>query len=294
MATPHFYREPGTPSSAEPLQQGDTFPPRPPLNPKEQLIVAVIKAFTNTNSMSVADTVLYLADPVNVACTTGDPEPELWALYSALLRYARSVPFDDDAAHGRLVLLLQALKAQPEPPPGPGRDVLLSTWGGTSVWASLALFGAVAREEWDEAPGARGGTGSADEVREWRNLNAFVARVTAAGVYDFSVYGFWALRDTLSPLDPAEAQGPRTDTWVGDRLDEFLPAAVMWPVCAGRVLYGEAVKAGWNGQEFSLTRWQSWWERLHEIVLSNVGEETRYMAQMAIRAMDEATKAGTS
>lgn len=41
-------------------------------------------------------------------------------------------------------------------------------------------------------------------TESWTNLNAFAARLTAAGIQDFSLYAIWSMRETLETENGAE------------------------------------------------------------------------------------------
>lgn len=84
---------------------------------------------------------------------------------------------------------MAALKSRPNPPRPQGREDLETDWvwdGSSEIWADLVIFGASMRESWNDIPTGCGN--DAITVDGWTNLNVFVARLTATGVLDFSLY----------------------------------------------------------------------------------------------------------
>ena len=143
------------------------------------------------------------------------------------------------------------------------------------------IFGASMRETWNDMPT---GFGPSDymTVQQWTNLNAFVARLTAAGVCDFSLYAIWSMRSTVETEATAS------------ELDILLPASAMWIEYAGRKLYesekewpisptqGNPAGGGplWTGKSgFCKERWRLW-KRMFENAKgrSDISEETREFA----------------
>ncbi|PSR99203.1 hypothetical protein BD289DRAFT_424304 [Coniella lustricola] len=123
-------------------------------------------------------------------------EDQLWALYYTFLHEARRIPWRDEAAQQKLVDLLAALQRRPDPPRPAFMTVPLSRhwiFGlQTKLWSHLAMFGPAARESWNDSPGCGAGWLPV-EIAAWQNVNGFLARVTAQGLMDYTVYGAWAL-----------------------------------------------------------------------------------------------------
>ncbi len=69
----------------------------------------------------------------------------------------------------------------------------------------------------------------------WTSMNALVAHLTVARVMDFKRYAIWALRDALEEEEQTQA---------GSTLNHLVPAAAVWVVVAGEVMYRE-----WIGLE---------------------------------------------
>jgi hypothetical protein len=252
-------------------------PPRQSPSESELAIISTIKTYTEAQIASLSEVTNILAEPIETLYTSRGPEAQLWKLYSSIFRYARTIPYSDASTQNRLIDIISSLKSRPEPP---GRRQ-----GYPSLWSSLAVFGAVGREEWNEQPGIRNSITSLEETEEWTSINAFYARLTERGVYDFWVYGFWAMRDVVE----VEKLG-QNDTWVGDRLEVFLPAATCWILIAGEILWGVVNKGGEGRWERELERetWVVWKERFRVFAgRDDLEAETRRIAEMAVEKMEE-------
>lgn len=155
------------------------------------------------------------------------------------------------------------------------------------------IFGASMREAWNDSPT---NLGQCITVEEWTNVNAFVARLTAAGVRDFSLYAIWSMRETLeTEITP-------------EQLDKLLPASATWVLYAGKQLYeseeewpkspreGDPASGGplWSGKRgFCRERWSSWKRGFESVAgREGVGEGARGIAKEAVGAM-EAVERGT-
>ncbi len=167
-----------------------------------------------------------------------------------------------------------------------------------AFWKDLPIFGAEVRETWNRGPWEKipegvfrypGDTPFPPDV--WTNLNAFVARLTAASVMNFETYATWILRHTL--------EEERRD----GEVDGNLPAAAMWMVYTGRLLYHNAAKENaWSAERhrpdvqylrkfdtrFCEERWGFWKERLELLRDCQVLEQrTRDSAGEALNSMAE-------
>lgn len=118
-------------------------------------------------------------------------EGMLWAAWEPVLV---AVGTASAARQDRLVDLLAGIRSQGVLTRGQGRQECV-IWGGLKVFTDLPCFGAQLREAWDMGADPRG----SPDV--WVNMNAFAARLTAAG-FDFSLYAIWTLRDCLEEGDP--------------------------------------------------------------------------------------------
>jgi len=110
----------------------------------------------------------------------------LWQLWFGVVHAARRTSWKDEVAQERLVDLVTQFKSRPDPPlPHNATKALRndSIWKSGEVWSNLNMFGSAAREDWNMVPG--GGAGySQPEIHAWINVNAFVARLTVAGVIE--------------------------------------------------------------------------------------------------------------
>jgi len=122
------------------------------ISPKEFSILTAIDNHMNGTS-TLETTSSALAKPIeedysNGGHTSGgyvagytpdnpDDPPSICTLYSSILRYARTIPWDDSAAHFRLIALLDAFWVRPEPPNPPGENGVMwhSGW-----WVSFHSY----------------------------------------------------------------------------------------------------------------------------------------------------------
>jgi hypothetical protein len=89
--------------------------------------------------------------------------------------------------------------------------------------------------------------------------------------------------------DVAEVENPSmNDTWVGGRLDVFLPAAAKWILIAGEKLWGKVNEGGegrWE-KELSRERWEGWRERFRGFTTrSDLEARSRIIAKMVVDQM---------
>lgn len=151
-------------------------------------VVVACLASQGTNTLDEA--VARIVAPVNAAFVESrDPEQAvetvLWAAWMSVVGAAEA---SGGAAQERLVALVTKISGEDVPARADGRRDC-RVWG-LQVYADLPVFGAQMREEWDVTRDASA------EPEAWANLNAFAARLTAAGE-DFSLYALWTLREYL-------------------------------------------------------------------------------------------------
>ena len=192
----------------------------------------------------------------------------LWGLWAEMVDLIIGIPHSDPW-QDKLVELLGAMKEVPRRVT-PGMVELERSWG-LAFWHNLPIFGAEVRETWNEAPweerpddlfGYRKNTPFSPNA--WASLNAFTARITAASVSNFEIYAIWILKHVL--------EQERKD----EEVDNNLPAATMWIIYAGRIVYHNAAKDWTDSPEthpahirylrrfnepFSMERWGFWKER---------------------------------
>ncbi|EZG56859.1 hypothetical protein GNI_100340 [Gregarina niphandrodes] len=186
-----------------------------------------------------------LAGPVDTSYSSGDSpsvsstEGLLWELWYSVLHTAKRTPWDDQTAAGRLVGLVRALKARPDPalPAHLSEDALRALredwiFASGKLWSQLSLLGASARESWNDGPDCTRPV-TLPEVHAWTNVSAFVARLTQEDLTNFSCYARWAAVDLLNPrYADARPHVAAMAVWViiaGEKLwqqqfDESIPA----------------------------------------------------------------------
>ncbi|KAJ6519117.1 hypothetical protein C8R45DRAFT_950300 [Mycena sanguinolenta] len=233
---------------------------------------------------------------------TPSTEEQLWELWYAVLHAAKRTWQNDD--HRKLVALVAAIKRVPDPPlPVNANKALRNNWVWASgtLWSTLTILGAATRETWNDSPGGQFEYSKA-AIEAWANVNAFVARLTAENVREYSIYAIWAMRDALEERREEE----------GDWLDATVPAAAAWIGVWGREMYtcredltpedpryGNPAKpgnymiqrTGNKKPEWSPERWAFWKLRLEEIVGEEVSDETKAIAKAAVETMEEIERA---
>ena len=184
----------------------------------------------------------------------------------------------DSADQDKLVWIMKRLVAQAPLTDANQKVVEIE---GSRVWTDLPLFGQQARSAWNFPADQE----VDQQVKEkWINVNAFMARLTAAywegskievkegdvlnaGALDFSLYGIWSLRSAFE--EELGKKGKTTDAQIG--------AAAAWVVYASTALkglaekkkefQGKVAKPGtklrekeWRG--YNEKRWQAWGREL--------------------------------
>ncbi|WZH46894.1 uncharacterized protein QYS62_008017 [Fusarium acuminatum] len=230
----------------------------------------------------VADDCIQAIDKNEDATDIEDKLNELW---SDVLTAAEQTPHDQQ---DKLVEVVQSIKNLPE---ATEKAKKLTVWEDVKRWDELPMFGPKAREQLDIA--------QEKSEEACVNINAFFARITAAGVQDFSLFGIWTLREALED-PPAEQVAKQTSP-------KLLKAASAWFIYAS----GELKKAskerhqfegkiakpgasltefkdedGWRG--FCDARWKVWEDRLTPLKEADLPEETK---SLVARAVDSLTKA---
>ena len=121
------------------------------------------------------------------------------------------------------------------------------------------------------------------------NINAFFARVTAAGIDDFTLYAIWTLREALE--DPAASDIAKQTS------PRLLKAASVWFVYASDILSketkegkqfdgkmakpGVSLKDGPEWRGFCQERWNTWKERLSSLNNAVLPEDTKTLISQA-------------
>ncbi|KAM0553269.1 hypothetical protein ACHAPJ_007559 [Fusarium lateritium] len=164
----------------------------------------------------------------------------LWDLWYAVLHAAKRIPFTDEIRHEKLVSLVKALKARPNPPiPEPMTVPLKRSWiweSGT-VWSDLIVLGISVAEVSNDSCGCGAGW-LWPEQRAWENLCAFMARLTAGGIVNLHNNGVQnvvaALEHTPFPGSPGHPPPPDVEI-----LSHKVTSAALWTIIAGREVYAE-------------------------------------------------------
>jgi hypothetical protein len=200
-------------------------------------------------------------------------EDLLWRLWFAIIHTAKKLPWADARAQTRLLALLRALRARPDPPrPAHTTVPMRRDWVYESgrLWSRLLLLGPSLAECWTAYPGGAAGF-AAVEVGAWVNVHAFVARVTVDGVVELGGYGRRALRGNLE-CDYERGGGPVSGE---ELMAAFVPVAAVWILVAGRRIWGlvraqdggsgdglagESSRAGRNA--WTRVGWECWREKL--------------------------------
>ena len=266
------------------------------LNRKFTLIRDYLEG-THSSAKYTAEEITTLAKDISFLETTENRislEGFLWSVWGGIvdliIQIPHSHPWQD-----RMVEILRAIKEIPRQAT-PEMEELERSWG-MAFWQDLPIFGAEVRELWNQGPWEevdgpfyRGDTQFPPDV--WASLNAFTARITVASVLNFEDYAIWILRHTLEKER------------INKEVDDNLPAAAMWIIYAGQMVYHNAAKDYTDSTEthpsdirylrkftkpFSMERWNFWKERfeffqnhevLKQITRDNAGEALRKMMEI--------------
>ena len=233
----------------------------------------------------------------------------LWRLWGMMVELIKQSPYNHPW-QDRMVKILGAVKEVPRQV-APEMEQLERSWG-MAFWQDLPIFGAEVRETWNLGPWQkipdglfyRRSTHFPPDV--WASLNAFTARLTVASVSNFETYAIWILRHTL--------EEERIDAEV----DDNLPAATMWIIYAGQMVYHNAAKDYTDSTEthpsyirylrkftkpFSMERWSFWKERfeffqnhevLKQITRDSAGEALMKMVEIERRHPEPKASEGSA
>lgn len=199
-------------------------------------------------------------------------EGELWNLYYTILHASKKVPWTDSVAQQKLVDLLAAIKARPNPQRPANMTVALKRnwiyqWG--ELWSNLILLGPSGRETWNDSPGCGAGW-EAPEVSAWVNVNAFVARLTVQEVHNFGIYGSWALREALEEKIEVHAGHHCPPPSRIHKAEVLFKVAAVWVCLAGRYMYDRLLRSDSASRErsdsqfWTCSQWDRWRRRFEE------------------------------
>ncbi|KAL1745162.1 hypothetical protein HDZ31DRAFT_63417 [Schizophyllum fasciatum] len=253
-------------------------------------------------------------------------EAFLWLFWSLLLQAVEQT--DSDALHTRVLDVMAQLKTHESP-----RDWCV--WGSAhQIWQDLVLFGPNVREslngpsvhaagkhisssEWtpgdidmltaaelppdaDERAQAFHATG-----RKWVNLQTFLARAWAAGVYNGAVHALWAMRDALED-EETEDTHPRMSRALA------VEATAAWVTHAAKLMFrckeifGPNSRADWEANQgapgrggrkwdgvdgYDPARWKLWKDEFAMFLREERSHQhVRRAVESALIAMDNAER----
>ncbi|KAI1798896.1 hypothetical protein F4811DRAFT_546779 [Daldinia bambusicola] len=172
-------------------------------------------------------------------------ECQLWELWYGILHAAKRIPWADTAQHERLISLVRAIKARPDPPPPSPMTKSLEAswiWNGGKLWSNLSLMGPSTREMWNECCGCGSGW-TVPEQHAWTNINAFVARLVSSGTSTgFELYGSWALREALE--DRLKDKVLHVNAPAVVQATVHITVASVWLRIAGRYMWSLRTEGG--------------------------------------------------
>jgi len=227
-------------------------------------------------------------------------EAHLGKLWNSFLHLA-SQQSHSSKEQDSLVKLLQTLDAEaPSIKDADGKEVEVD---GHAVYNDLPLFGQQARECWNFPDDKEVDTKTRDT---WINVNAFVARLTAAAVnphggerqgynaLDYSLYGVWSLRSALEE-DLSNLPAKTTS-------DASIGAAAVWMLYAGPTLKGlsdsdktysgKVARSGfkykdheWRG--YTKDRWEAWTKELTQAKGLVQDDSIKELVERALKAMKQ-------
>lgn len=208
-----------------------------------------------------------VTDPADAPSVEG----ELWDLYYTILHASKKVPWSDVVAQQKLVDLLAAIKARPDPQRPANMTTALKRnwiyeWG--ELWSDLIILGPAGRETWNDSPGCGAGW-EVPEISAWVNVNAFVARFTVQEVCNFGIYGSWALQEALEEKIEAHPGHHCTPPSTIYKAEVLFKVAAVWIRLAGRYMHDHLGKESdgceeENTQLWSRSQWERWQGRFEE------------------------------
>ncbi|KAE8168208.1 hypothetical protein BDV40DRAFT_251517 [Aspergillus tamarii] len=246
---------------------------------QENQIFAILNEYaqpsSSTTASAAAQRIHGFAAPLLSDSKADGLEDLLWQLWNIVINVAKQIPCDSPSQE-RLVDLVKALT---EIPP-----TTIQIWGNdTKLWVDLPLLGPEMREAWNLIPT---GSEAEEKIKEWINLNSFVARLVSLSLAPWIALAVWALRDALE------------EESVGRKADCDIAVAREWFKHGGPVLRQETM-ATENKEERIMAggslyqgpaklcpeRWKFWKERLSQI--SDQGGDVGQVASTAKTTMDQ-------
>ncbi|KAL8950617.1 MAG: hypothetical protein Q9222_003348, partial [Ikaeria aurantiellina] len=181
-------------------------------------VQSTIESYLN-NNLNAKDTASLLITPINEALDADnvddDDIPDEGAIWNVILSITRQHPYNHPYILS-LVNLLAAIQDSPDP----------ASWKQhQQSWRHLPSFGMEVRENWNRtlssspSPQHQHPHWSCTPA-EWTSMNALIAHLTVARVFNFNRYAIWALRDALE-----DEHGQTSLTGRVANLDHYVPAA---------------------------------------------------------------------
>lgn len=182
----------------------------------------------------------YWPEPETEFDASQSTEMLLWDLWYSILHAAKRIPYTDNPRHERLVELVRAFKARPNPPPPVPMTIPLKRewiWESGKLWTDLTVLGISVAEVSNDSPGCGAGW-LWPELRAWENVNAFLARLTASHLMTFQSLGLWALTDATERSLSLRYRRtcPPSDNEI---LSHRVILASLWVTIAGEQVFAE-------------------------------------------------------
>ncbi|CEI70804.1 hypothetical protein FVEN_g716 [Fusarium venenatum] len=165
-------------------------------------------------------------------------EAQLWQLWLSILHASKRIPYSDEEQQQKLVDLVKAFKARPNPPPPEPMTVPLKRswiWESDKLWTDLLVLGISVSETFNDVCGC-GAAWLWAEQRACENLFAFMARLTSNGI-DLSRIGVSCV--TALERNPSPGYRPFPAPPVSEVLSYDVTCAALWTIMAGKEVFGK-------------------------------------------------------
>lgn len=213
---------------------------------------------------------------------------EISKLWCSILLAASASPHDSPT-QDHLVTLLSHLRLEQVTKNGK-----VIEFEDAKIWTDLPIFGLTMRECWNVPLDQEI---SPETKSKWINVNAFVARITAASKLasiqplDFSLYGIWMMRsgleDMVSDGNTGEATVGVAAVWIlyaGKSMRTFSKEGKEFPRAMGRA--GLKVKdKEWKG--YNEERWKFWEQEFGNVLSIVEDEKVNMLVKQALDTMKQ-------
>ncbi|OGM48027.1 hypothetical protein ABOM_002679 [Aspergillus bombycis] len=245
---------------------------------RENQLFAILNEYaqpsSSTTASAAAQSIHGFAAPLLSDSNADSLENLLWQVWNIVINVAKQIPCDSPSQE-RLVELVKALTDIP--------PTTIQIWGNdTKLWVDLPLLGPEMREAWNLTPT---GNEAEEKIKEWINLNSFVARLLSLGLAPWTNLAVWALRDALEE----ESSGRKVECDIAVAREWFKhggPVLRQQTMAAEnkeeRIMAGGSLYQG--PAKLCPERWNFWKERLSQ--MSDQGGELGQVASTAKTAMD--------